>query len=165
MANQPLIKAPNEILHTVCTPFTQEDFDSGLVREVAQDLIDTLKSVGSRGIALAAPQIAVPKCIFVSRRPRTKDQFNVFVNPVLTKMSRFQIHKGEGCLSLDERKRYDVPRYASVYIQFQNLEGKTCKLNFRHMEAFVMQHEMDHLEGLLLSDEATTNLALALKKG
>lgn len=152
MANQVIVQDPHPALNTVCEELTQEDFDSGLVKELEQDLIDTLGPKTERGVALSANQIAVTKRMFVSRDPSYPEKFLTFVNPVIVKQSKATIHKGEGCLSIEQTKRYNVPRYNRVKVKWQNAEGTHFNIQFRGFMAFVMQHEIDHLNGLLINE-------------
>lgn len=152
MANQVLVKFPHEALKTVSAPFTAEEFEAGLPAQLERDLVDTLVSAGPNGVALAANQIAVCKRMFISRDPANHKSFMTFVNPEIVKQSKPTVHKEEGCLSLSQRQLYNVPRYNRVVVKFQDVKGNHKKLQFRGFMAFVMQHEIDHLNGNLIND-------------
>ncbi len=101
------------------------------------------------GIGLAAPQIAVPKRIFVVHPP--DDEARVFVNPEIIETSQEIVAYEEGCLSVPGIFS-EVVRPSGVTIQAQDLDGKAFILKAQGMLARVIQHENDHLNGILFVD-------------
>lgn len=118
-------------------------FDEAL-KELALDLFATGASVEwGRAVGMAAPQIGVNKRVFIA--------FNqIFVNPVITAKSTETRKQREGCYSLKDKKfDYEVQRYRWVFIKWQDLNGKAYRKRFSRAEAQVIQHLMDHLDGVL----------------
>ncbi len=115
------------------------------------------------GAALAAPQIAVSLRIFViaerlfgdnpESEYRSKDPHFVFINPVITKLSKRKPLMDEGCLSV--RGEYGtVPRHSHATIKAYDEHGKLFTRGASGLLAQVFQHETDHLDGILFVDKA-----------
>lgn len=104
------------------------------------------------GIGLAAPQVDRPERIFVAL---LSDEYYVFVNPTITELSESQGTDKEACLSLPG-VTVPVRRPKIVKVEWYDAAGNPQKKKFKRMNARVVQHEMDHLEGKLISDYATT---------
>ena len=101
------------------------------------------------GIGLAAPQIAVGKRIFVTH-PKD-DEPRVFINPEIVETSQEVVAYEEGCLSVPGVYS-EVVRPSGITIQAQDLQGKAFVLKASGMLARVIQHEYDHLNGVLFVD-------------
>ena len=101
------------------------------------------------GIGLAAPQIAVGKRIFVTH-PKD-DEPRVFINPEIVETSQEVVAYEEGCLSVPGVYS-EVVRPSGITIQAQDLQGKAFVLKAAGMLARVIQHEYDHLNGVLFVD-------------
>jgi peptide deformylase len=137
-------------------------FDDDLARLVA-DMIDTM--LDADGAGLAAPQIGVPLRLFVMtgfplRRPEgaeppTRDEERaaavVVVNPTIVDAQGAQLAV-EGCLSLPGLFYEEVPRHASLTLRFQDALGAAQELRLDGRQAVIVQHEYDHLEGVLFVD-------------
>jgi peptide deformylase len=138
------------------------DFGDGL-RALADDLIDTM--LAADGAGLAAPQIGVPLRVFVlsgaaagrpdGEEPPTPEEERaaaaVMVNPVLVDVEGSQSAL-EGCLSLPGLVHEAVPRAARLTFRYQDLRGERCERAVADREAVVVQHETDHLDGVLFID-------------
>lgn len=120
----------------------------------------------SDGIGLAAPQVGVSKQLFVvdTRRPNER---LVFINPEIVETSFEQGLYEEGCLSIPNMYS-DIKRPLEVTVQAQDLSGKSFTLHASGILARVIQHENDHLNGVLFIDrmeeEAREKLLVAYKK-
>ncbi len=134
-----------DVLRETCEKV--KDFDSSL-SILVDAMYDTLEEAD--GIGLAAPQIGVSKRLFVvdTRRPGEK---YAFVNPEIVEMSHEMGLYEEGCLSIPG-VYYDIERPLSVTIQAQDLTGKSFRLEASGILARVIQHEYDHLQGILFVD-------------
>jgi peptide deformylase len=108
--------------------------------------------IKAEGIGLAAPQVNRPERIFVAL---LCDEYYVFVNPTITERSESQGTDNEACLSLPG-VTVPVRRAKFVKVEWYDAAGDFKKKKFKRMDARVVQHEMDHLEGKLISDYATT---------
>lgn len=141
-------------------------FDDGL-RSLAADMVDTM--IDADGLGLAAPQIGVARRLFVvagmadPERPardedepeptldEQRDAALVFVNPSLR--VRGGVQTGiEGCLSLPGLYHEAVDRHAAVAVRFQDLSGAWHERSAEGRFAVVLQHESDHLDGVLFID-------------
>ena len=139
--------------------------DSSVIKLV-QDMFDTLRQAS--GLGLAANQVGSLQRVFIvdlskvvpSSKPR------VFINPAMLNSEGEQIGE-EGCLSIPGIYE-DVPRFKKVKFSALDLSGKEFVLEASDLLARVMQHELDHLDGILfldrLSEVARTNLAPKLKQ-
>ena len=120
----------------------------------------------AQGVGLAAPQIGESIRLFivdtypfsdnedlsVDERNFLKGFKKVFVNPVIISETGKECFFNEGCLSIPGL-REDVKRKDSIIIEFQDLNGKYIKESFSGIAARVIQHEYDHLEGILFTDK------------
>jgi peptide deformylase len=136
-------------------------FDTS-VRKLAQDMLDTMYA--SDGVGLAAPQVGVSKRLMVidvapSGQPR---QPIVFINPVLLETSGEMVGL-EGCLSFPD-VFFEVTRFSRIVVKYQNLAGKEQKLVVEgNLLCRAIQHEIDHLDGLLFVDKPAFKLAADLE--
>ena len=125
------------------------------IRQLAADMQETLEDIGASG--LAAPQVSVSKRVVVYRiiaaripegsglvpRPWT-----VMINPVITPKAQATTPVWERCLSIPGLHG-KVPRYLDINIRYQDLEGKTHSHEARSSWAALLQHECDHLDGIV----------------
>lgn len=133
----------NEILAKKAEPVPEIDDE---VRRIAKEMLETL---AGRGVGLAAPQVGLPLRIFVT--DIEGDKHRVFINPEIVLTSQEQVAIEEGCLSLP--KLYlDVTRPEMIKIQAWNEKGRPFTVETGGFLARVIQHEYDHLEGILFID-------------
>ena len=118
-----------------------------LRRAVAQDLVQGGVD-DQAGIGLAAPQVGIPYCLLVM--DDGKRGARALINPVITSRSGSVVDE-EGCLSLPGIFA-DVERSKSITVQATDEDGRPFDLEASGMQARVIQHEMDHLEGVLFID-------------
>ena len=110
------------------------------------DLLDTANANSERCSGLAAIQIGVPKRIIVVKMG--KGQFRPFVNPVIIWKGNKTYQATEGCLSLEGERT--VTRYRQIRVAHETTSGKLKVENFDGYLAEVIQHEVDHLNGILI---------------
>jgi peptide deformylase len=120
---------------------------NGDVKKLAEDMLSTLAE--ARGLGLAAVQVGELVRVFVTRVP--KDGIRVFINPGILETSIEQVDFEEGCLSIPGVNA-DVTRPASVRIQAWNERGRPFTMTAEGLFARVIQHEFDHLNGILFVD-------------
>jgi peptide deformylase len=133
----------NEILTRKAEPVKEID---GAIRELGANMLETLSG---KGVGLAAPQVGLPLRVFVT--DVEGDKKRVFINPEILLTSQEQVTFEEGCLSLP--KLYvDVVRPELIKIQAWNEKGRPFTLEVGGFLARVIQHEYDHLEGILFVD-------------
>lgn len=150
-AGNPVLRAVSECVGTV-TPAVRK-----IVRRMEAILAKT-----ENGIGLAAPQIGENVRIFIILPERIhqeddlwkiEDIPRVFINPELKSFSRDTLKDTEGCLSLPE-KWLSFERSKKVTVTATDLKGKKIKIHAKGLLARVFQHEVDHLNGVLIADHA-----------
>ena len=101
------------------------------------------------GIGLAAPQVNIAKRVIIVN---SNNNAAVFINPKIIKKSFLKNKMEEGCLSIPGVYK-KVKRYNSVTMQFQDLKAKKQKIKANKLLARILQHEIDHLDGVLFIDK------------
>lgn len=114
-------------------------------QEIIADLLDTANHHIDNCAGLAAPQIGINKRVVVVRNG---DHFFPMVNPVVVKKSGKKFLNHEGCLSLEGIRA--VERYSSVLVNYTDGKGKRQTKTFNGTLAIIVQHETDHLNGVLI---------------
>ena len=148
MAIRDILVVPHPLLKQVSTPVEAVTDET---RALMDDMLETMYA--APGIGLAAVQIGVPKRIIVMdlARPEEEKQPRFFVNPEILWASEETQPYEEGCLSVPEY--YDeVERPARVKLRYLDYGGKQVEEDAEGMFAVCIQHEMDHLEGVLFID-------------
>ena len=149
MAVRPIRTTPDPVLRVVCAPVT--DFDSDLAA-LAQDMLDTMYAAPGRG--LAAPQIGVSQRLFVmdaTWKEGTPAPM-IFVNPDVLARSTTLATMEEGCLSIPG-DLVAVSRPDQVTLRWQGVDGAWHEETFAGFAAACTQHEIDHLDGFLITDK------------
>jgi len=148
MALREILVVPNPVLKQVSEPVAKVD---DALRALMDDMLETMYD--APGIGLAAIQIGVPKRVIVMdlAREGEEKQPRYFVNPeILWKSEETQPYE-EGCLSVPEY--YDeVLRPAKVRLRYLNYQGEQIEEDAEGLYAVCVQHEMDHLDGVLFID-------------
>ena len=108
------------------------------------------------GVGLAAPQLGINKRMIAIHFTDDKDTLHSYqlINPKIISHSVEQAYlaNGEGCLSVDRNVEGYVVRYARVTVRAFGLDGKPIKLRLKNYPAIVVQHEIDHLDGIMFYD-------------
>ena len=112
--------------------------------QTAQDLLDTLNAHADECVGLAANMIGVLKRIIAVE---AEDGYLVLFNPVILKKSG-QYEAEEGCLSLEGVRK--TKRWQSIKVQYQTMDGKPRIKTFTGWTAQIIQHEIDHCDGILV---------------
>ncbi len=115
-----------------------------------------------KGVGLAAPQIGLPLRLFIASENAKRDEAKVYINPVITDEDGSEEGE-EGCLSLPDI-RTKVPRFTKLRIEALNEHGQPFSENLIDYPARIMQHENDHLDGILLLDRMSPVAKLANRK-
>ena len=186
MAIREILEVPDPRLKTVSSPV--ESFDEGL-RTLVADMFESMYA--ANGIGLAAIQVGIPKRLLVidlqpddpdaepeectaghgqgggghshTHQPLRKEP-RVFVNPEILDPAEELNTYQEGCLSVPEIYA-DVERPKACRVRWQDLDGNVHEETMEGMMAVCIQHEMDHLEGVLFIDHLSRlKRAMALKK-
>ena len=148
MALREILTVPHPVLKQVSAPVDKVD---DALRALMDDMLETMYA--APGIGLAAVQIGVPKRVIVmdlSREGEDK-QPRYFVNPEILWASEETAPYEEGCLSVPEI--YDeVERPSQVKLRYMNYKGEQIEEDAEGLYAVCIQHEFDHLEGVLFID-------------
>ena len=161
MTSRPILTAPDPRLQAVST-----DVESvtDQTRALIDDMVDSMYAAD--GIGLAAIQIGVPARILVIDLDQKEGNKNAiaYINPKITWASEEMATFEEGCLSVPEIWD-DVERPARIKAEYLDLDGKKVEIEADGMLATCLQHEMDHLEGILFIDHfSRLKRSMAIKK-
>jgi peptide deformylase len=148
MALRDIIILPDRRLRLVSEPVQKIDTE---IRGLVDDMFETMYD--APGIGLAAIQVAVPKRVIVMDLAKKDDpkEPRVFINPQVVWRSQERTAYEEGCLSIPEYYE-DVERPAKVRVKFLDLAGKQQEVEAENLFATCLQHEIDHLDGVLFID-------------
>ncbi len=148
MALKPILTEPNKILRQISKPVEKVGKEE---QKLMDDMIDTMYA--ANGIGLAAIQIGVPKRIIVmdiSKDPEKKEP-RYFVNPIIKNKNPEKSTYEEGCLSVPNQFA-DIDRPSKCDVEYLDYNGNKQILHAAGLLATCIQHEMDHLEGILFID-------------
>ncbi len=154
-----LVPENHPALHTIAEEVTREEFANGTVAKIVKDLrqaIKTYKVDGFTAVAIAAPQIGVSKRVFIIEdQSSDADRLPTVIaaNPRFLKVSKKSHVVGEGCLSIPDRYGL-VRRATNVTLEAYDETGKKFTRGAGGLLAQIMQHEYDHLDGILFIDRA-----------
>ena len=157
MAILPIRQYPDPVLRTPAEPVKVIDEK---LRALAADMIETMED--ANGVGLAAPQVGESiRMVIVDFDPENRDP-RVLINPVITKRSGRKELGDEGCLSFPGI-RSKVKRSPRVVCEAQNLDGELVEYQAEGLSARAVQHEIDHLDGLLFVDKVGPSDKLSLR--
>lgn len=144
-----IVKIGNEILKKKSLDI---DIIDNSVLKLIKSMKETLKK--SKGVGLAAPQVGVNKRLIIVK-PQ-KEMF-VFINPIFTYKSLESDKETEGCLSVPG-EWIDIKRSKEVEIEFIGEDSNRYKVRAKDFFARIIQHECDHLDGILIVDRKENNI-------
>ena len=148
MALRNIIKLPDPRLRQVSAPVKAVDDD---LRRLVEDMIETMYD--APGIGLAAIQVGVPLRLItldLAKKDEPKDP-RVFINPEVLWRSDEKARHEEGCLSIPEYYE-EVERPVRVKVRYLDLDGEAQEIDAEGLLATCVQHEIDHLNGVLFID-------------
>ena len=150
-----LLKKSNEI----------KDFGSDTLKKIVYDMSETM--IDYSGIGLAAPQVHLSKRIIIFRNPdieeKEKIQITPLINPVYEPVSEEKDDDWEGCLSIPGMQGL-VSRYKKISYQGYDLDGNKIENIAEGLHARVVQHEIDHLDGVLYTSRLRNKNAFGYEK-
>jgi peptide deformylase len=148
MAKREILVLPDPRLRQVADEIPEVD---DAVKQLAADMLETMYA--APGIGLAATQIGEMKRLVVMDLAKDGEKPDpiVMINPEIKKYSDETVTTEEGCLSIPEIY-YDVERPAEVTVEYTDLEGKRVTRDARDRLAICVQHEIDHLDGVMYID-------------
>lgn len=155
MAIKEILTYPDPRLKTVCTPVAELDDE---VQSLIQDLIDTMVAAG-HSVGVAAPQIGDCRRVVVVDVSHSKlgkesnHGLMVMVNPEILEREGCETMR-EGCMSVPDFTG-NVTRAQNILVQFLDREGRDQVFRASGFEAVAIQHELDHLDGMLFLDRVS----------
>lgn len=152
----PIAQLGQPVLRCEARPVLPEELATPEFQGFLQEMRETLDVAG--GVGLAGPQVFAGVRVFLARvaAPRGEGELapaEVFINPRMTYLGDQQVSRWEGCLSFPELLVL-VPRAKSVRIEYLDERGQERFLELSDFPARVVQHEYDHLDGVLTLDRA-----------
>ncbi len=151
MAAREICTWPNPVLTKKCAPVKGVDDE---VRALMDDMVETMYA--EKGVGLAAPQVGVSKRVIVidpGAREGEESNLIVLANPVIISAEGEDVAE-EGCLSLPDFTT-NVPRAEMVVVRGMDREGEEFEYEASGLLARIFQHEIDHLDGVLLLQKAS----------
>ena len=148
MGIKPILIEPNKLLRHVSKPVEKVTKNE---KKLMDDMLDTMYA--ANGIGLAAIQIGIPLRIIVidiSKDPDKKEP-RFFVNPIIKNKNSIKVTYEEGCLSVPNQFA-EIDRPKECDVEYLDYDGEKKILNAEGLLATCIQHEMDHLEGILFID-------------
>jgi peptide deformylase len=133
---------------------SNDEIESEKFRNFLKDLLHTAKNseeqIGIPARGIAAPQTGEHKRVFYILKEST-NKWQVYINPEIKPLNFSKITTTEGCLSVPNVEE-DVMRYRRIEIKYQDIDGMLRKEKLYDNDAVAVQHELDHLEGILFID-------------
>ena len=159
-----VIRLGHPVLRSVAEPVPEELFASGRLVDLGRDMVRTM--IEESGVGLAAPQVAEDLRLFTYWVPETDEEPElsptVLVNPEIRAVGT-EIEEGwEGCLSIPGLRGL-VPRYRRIKVKARLLDGESISLTVDGFHARVIQHEYDHLDGVVFLDRMDSAQSLAFE--
>ncbi len=155
MAILPVIKYGHPTLRKMAQPVRPEEIDSRFI----EDMIETMLALDGAG--LAANQVDSLQKILVAVEPK-KDMIHVLINPVIAGYSERSETDSEGCLSLPGLQA-TVERHSKIVVNALTPDGEKVEIQARGLFARILQHEIDHLNGILYIDRADLDTLVWLR--
>lgn len=146
-----ILKYPNPKLKLVSEPMIEKDIEEVWFRKSIEQLEELIYDSIAYGIA--APQVDIRKRFLVmdANWMGGEKKLKVLLNPKIVDHEGFQLSHGEMCLSVPNLS-VDVKRYNKIHIKARDMEWKEIELVMDGLESAVFQHELDHLDGILIVD-------------
>ena len=156
MAVLPILEAPHPVLSASAREVTDDEFGAVLEAFVSS-MAETMYA--APGVGLAAPQVGDGRRILVANLKGdvdadSTDEWIAMVNPVIVERSDRMIRWDESCLSVPEYE-LDVDRHHRIHVKWRDVAGDAQEGWFEEFPAVVLQHEMDHLDGITLLDRSS----------
>jgi peptide deformylase len=162
MAVLPIVRLGHPALRTPAEPLDPARIGDPDVQALIDDLVETMRA--ARGVGLAAPQVARPLQLFVYQAAEAEGRpavpLTVAVNPMVAREAGELVYDWEGCLSIPDLRGL-VPRHPAVHLQGLDREGRPFARLASGFEARIVQHEFDHLNGVVFLDRMRDLRSLA----
>ncbi len=134
------------------------------IQKIIEDMADTMYEAPGVGLAATQAGFDIQLIIYDPQPDPVVRNYNVLINPKIVEASGSAVSKNEGCLSVPGY-RTDVKRYASIIVRGKDRNGNDVEIDADGMLGFILQHEIDHLNGILFIDRISSlKRQLYLKK-
>jgi peptide deformylase len=160
-----VIRLGHPVLREIAEPVPEEWLGSGRLHELGESLVHTM--LEEEGVGLAAPQVAEGLRLFAYWLPATDGEPGiaptVLVNPEVRVIGDEVVDGWEGCLSIPGLRGV-VPRHRRVKVKALSVEGDPISITADDFHARVIQHETDHLDGIVFLDRMASTASLAFEE-
>jgi peptide deformylase len=154
-----IVRLGHPALRTPAIPVPPEQIGDPDFQALIDDMIETMHD--SHGVGLAAPQVGEESQVFVYQAAGPPEiPLHVVINPMITPQARELAYDWEGCLSIPDLRGL-VPRHPKVRVQGLDRDGSTLDYVATGFEARIVQHEFDHLNGIVFLDRMRDLRSLA----
>jgi peptide deformylase len=159
-----VVRLGHPVLRATAEPVPEDWFGNGRLVQLGEDLVRTM--LEEDGVGLAAPQVAEPLRLFAYWLPATDTDDElapmVLVNPEIRAIGEGLVEGWEGCLSIPGLRGL-VPRHERIKLKARTVEGEPVSLTADGFHARVLQHERDHLDGIVFLDRMASPASLAFE--
>src|SRR3954447_12058166 len=156
MTALPIVQIGHPTLRERARELRDDELGSPELRRICNELVETMHAASGAG--LAAPQVDIPlRIVAVEVRDNPRYPYKpplarrILVNPLVRPLTEETYGSYEGCLSIPDLRGL-LPRHAEVEVAYVDLDGKEQLERFGGLSAGTMQHELDHLDGILFPD-------------
>jgi peptide deformylase len=160
-----VVRLGHPVLRVTAEPVPEEWFASGRLESLGRDLVRTM--LEEEGVGLAAPQVAEPLRLFAYWLPAHDEMSGVeptvVVNPEIRVVDAELEEGWEGCLSIPGLRGL-VPRHRRIKVKGRTVDGEKLSLTADGFHARVIQHEFDHLDGVVFLDRMTSAHSLTFEE-
>jgi len=154
MALRSIVRLGHPALRTPAVAVDPAEIRSPELQELIDDMLETMVEAG--GVGLAAPQVGIGRQLFVylavdpEKDPQEAER-RVLINPMIEPVPGELVYDWEGCLSIPDLRGL-VPRHPAIRVHGLDRDGERLDFRAEDYEGRIVQHEYDHLEGVLLVD-------------
>lgn len=141
---------PDKVLTTLCEPCELSTFDLKETVLVMEHILNK-----TNGLGLSAPQVGLSTRLFITRDFDAPTGIHVFINPLVVEQGPENAWSLEGCLSLPNIQG-KIKRSDWIHVTYETLDGTTMHRKLMNLEACCIQHELDHLNGILFVDRSSS---------
>jgi peptide deformylase len=150
MPARPVVRLGHPALRAPAQPIARDRIADAEIQALIADMVETMHE--ENGVGLAAPQVGVELQLFVYQAAGPPEiPLRVVVNPMIRPQSGDMVYDWEGCLSIPDLRGL-VPRHPAVRVQGLDREGRPLDYLASGFEARIVQHEFDHLNGVVFLD-------------
>lgn len=149
-----VVTEPNPILHQKGRELTTVELSTPTIKKLIKNMVETMYI--KDGVGIAAPQVAqsLQLCVIAKNfSPLGKTEDLILINPTWTKLSILKSWDTEGCLSIPGIYG-EVKRYTKIKVKALNKHGEPIEFEAKDFSARIIQHEVDHLNGILFIEKA-----------